>query len=118
MSRMLWFAAGAGAGVYGMIRGRRAKEAVSAEGLKDRIGALAVGARMIRDEVAQGSAEAENDMRRRLGLVSTGTPELEGPTAPSTTESAATESAATDSPAAPHPLLGSTQRNESPHGHR
>ncbi|ANH39398.1 hypothetical protein I601_2987 [Nocardioides dokdonensis FR1436] len=66
MSRGLWFVAGAGAGVYAMVRGRRAAEALSPDGLRDRAGAVALGARMFRDEVAQGRAEAETDLRRRL----------------------------------------------------
>lgn len=80
MSRGLWFVAGAGAGVYGMIRARRAAEALTVDGLRDRWQALGVGARMFRDEVAQGKAEAEADLRERLGLVPHGTPELTGPT--------------------------------------
>lgn len=78
--RGLWFVAGAGAGVYAMIRGRRAAEALTADGLQDRWGAVTLGARMIRDEVAQGRAEAETDLRARLGLVPSTTAELEAPT--------------------------------------
>ncbi len=76
MRRGVWFAAGAGAGAYVVVRGRRAVEALTAEGLRDRVGAAFVGARMFRDEVAQGRAEAEPDVRRRLGLVPHGRPEL------------------------------------------
>ena len=67
MSRGLWFAAGAGAGIYAMVRGRRAAEVLTYDGLHDRLGALAVGARLFRDEVAQGRAEAETEVRARLG---------------------------------------------------
>ena len=80
MNRSLWFVAGAGAGIYAVVRGRRAAEALTADGLGDRLGAAAVGLRMFRDEVAQGKAEAETDLRERLGLVPHGVPEL----APST----------------------------------
>ena len=76
MSRGLWFVAGAGAGVYAMIRGRRAAEALTADGLRDRVGAAVVGARIFRDEVAQGKADAETDLRRRTGLGPHGVPEL------------------------------------------
>lgn len=69
MSRGLWFVAGAGAGVYGMIRGRRAAEAFTAEGLHDRMTALFLGARMFRDEVAQGAAERETGLRERFGVL-------------------------------------------------
>ncbi len=76
MNRGLWFVAGAGAGIYGMIRARRAAEALTVDGMRDRVGAAVVGARMFRDEVAQGRADAESGLRERLGLVPHGTPEL------------------------------------------
>jgi hypothetical protein len=86
MRRGLWFVAGAGAGVYAMVRGRRAAEALTADGLRDRVGAAVVGARMFRDEVVQGKAAAETDLRERLGLVPHGTPELTGSTSQQTTQ--------------------------------
>jgi Family of unknown function (DUF6167) len=78
MRRGLWFMAGAGAGVYAMARARRLKEAVTVEGLGDRWHALTLGARMLRDEVAQGQAEAETGLRERFGLMPHGVPELVG----------------------------------------
>ena len=69
MNRSLWFVAGAGAGVYAMVRGRRAAEALTADGLRDRLGGLTVGMRMFRDEVAEGRAERETELRHQLGLV-------------------------------------------------
>jgi len=72
----LWFLAGAGAGVYAVVRARRVKEAFTADGLSDRWHALSLGARMLRDEVAQGQAEAETQLRERFGLVPHGMPEL------------------------------------------
>jgi hypothetical protein len=74
MSRALWFAAGAGAGVYGVVRGRRAAEAFTAEGLHDRMTALFLGARMFRDEVAQGAADRETELRDRFGALPHETP--------------------------------------------
>lgn len=68
MNRMLWFVSGAGAGVYAAVRARRAAEALSVDGLRDRVGAAVVGARMFRDEVAQGRADAETGLRERLGV--------------------------------------------------
>ncbi|CAN5391427.1 hypothetical protein BH11ACT8_BH11ACT8_11220 [soil metagenome] len=68
MSRTVWFVAGAGAGVYAAFRARRAAEALSVDGLRDRVGAAYVGARMFRDEVAQGKADAETDLRERMGV--------------------------------------------------
>ncbi|MBZ5741273.1 DUF6167 family protein [Nocardioides mangrovi] len=78
MKRGLWFVAGAGTAVYVMVRGRRAAEIFTVDGLKDRLGALEVGARMFRDEVAQGQHEKESELREKLGLVPHGTPELTG----------------------------------------
>ncbi|MGB0098869.1 MAG: DUF6167 family protein [Nocardioides sp.] len=78
MRRGLWFAAGAGTAVYVMVRGRRAAEAFTVDGLQDRVGAAAVGMRLLRDEVAQGRAEKESELRERLGLVPHGAPELPG----------------------------------------
>jgi hypothetical protein len=87
MARSLWFVAGAGAGVYAMSRARRAAEAVSADGLRDRLSGLGVGMRMFRDEVAAGQAEKETQLRERMGLVPHGIPELTGSEArTSTTE--------------------------------
>jgi hypothetical protein len=69
--------AGAGVGIYGMVRARRAAESLTVDGLRDRVGAAVVGARMLRDEVAQGRADAESELRQRLGLVPHGMAELE-----------------------------------------
>ena len=66
MRRGLWFAAGAGAGIYAAIRGRRAAEAFTADGLRDRWQALGLGARLLREEVAAGKAEAEPRLRERF----------------------------------------------------
>ena len=69
MSRSLWFAAGAGAGVYVMVRARRVAEAVSLDGLKDRANAAVVGLRALREEVAAGAGEKETELRERLNLM-------------------------------------------------
>ena len=68
MSRTIWFVAGAGAGVYAMAKARRAAEALTPEGLADRLSGLAVGAHLFREEVRAGMDEKETDLRRRLGL--------------------------------------------------
>lgn len=78
MRRPIWFAAGAGAGMWAVVRGRRAAEALTVDGLRDRWSGLTLGARMLRDEVAQGSAAKENELRERYGLAPHGTPELTG----------------------------------------
>ena len=74
MSRTLWFVAGAGAGVYAVTRARRVAEALTPEGLADRLAGLTVGARLFGDEVRAGMAEKENDVRRRVGLTFHGSP--------------------------------------------
>jgi hypothetical protein len=79
MSRALWFAVGAGAGVYGMVRGRRAAEALTADGLRDRVEALTLGARLFRDEVAQGTAERETELRERFAALPHGPAALTSP---------------------------------------
>lgn len=80
MGRPLWFVAGAGVGVYAAARARRAAEALTADGLRDRLRGWQVGARMFADEVHQGRAERETELREQLGLRptsgSTGPPEL------------------------------------------
>ena len=76
MRRGLWFVAGAGTAVYVMVRGRRAAEALTVDGLQDRLNGLAVGVRMFRDEVAQGKAEAETGLRERFALAPHGAKEL------------------------------------------
>ncbi|MGA8847246.1 MAG: DUF6167 family protein [Nocardioides sp.] len=68
MRRSLWFAAGASAGVYAAARARRAAEVFTIDGLRDRVGAAVLGARMLRAEVAQGKAEAETELRERINL--------------------------------------------------
>jgi hypothetical protein len=78
MKRGLWFMAGAGAGVSAMVRARRVKATFTPDGLSDRWQAWSLGARMLRDEVAQGRAEAETELRERFGLGPHGAPQLVG----------------------------------------
>lgn len=84
MRGAIWFVVGAGAGVYAMVKGRRAAEAFTADGLRDRAQALGVGARIFRDELATGKAEKELELREWIettGARSGG--ELARPPAPS-----------------------------------
>jgi Family of unknown function (DUF6167) len=81
MRRGFWFAAGAGAGMYAVVRARRVAEAFTADGLRDRLHGVAAGARVFGQEVAAGRAEAESGLRERLGLVPHGIPELAAPPA-------------------------------------
>lgn len=75
----VWFAAGAAAGVYGVVRVRRIVEAFTVDGMRDRVGAVLVGARMFREEVAQGKADAEVQLRERYRAAADGPPELAAP---------------------------------------
>ncbi|TYL45276.1 hypothetical protein FXB39_18940 [Nocardioides sp. BGMRC 2183] len=77
MSRGLWFGAGIAAGVYGMVRARRMVEIFTVDGLRDRVGAVFVGARTFREELDQGRVEAEHDLRERYRLAT----ENQGPPA-------------------------------------
>ena len=68
MGRPLWFVAGAGVGVYAAARARRAADALTADGLRDRIRGWQAGARLFAEEVQQGRAERETELREQLGL--------------------------------------------------
>jgi hypothetical protein len=85
--RGFWFVAGAGAGVYVMVRARRAAEAFTPDGLRDRVAGLGVGAHLFADEVRAGMSERETELRQRLGLALDGPLELESPD-PRATEAA------------------------------
>ena len=74
----LWFVAGAGAGIYAVIRGRRAAEALTVDGLTDRLKGAQVGWQLFREEVATGKVEKESELRERFTLLPHGSPkELE-----------------------------------------
>lgn len=80
MGRPLWFVAGAGVGVYAAARARRVAESLTADGLRDRVRGWQAGARLFAEEVQQGRAERETELREQLGLRATshqaGPPEL------------------------------------------
>ena len=81
MKRGIWFVAGAGAGVYAMVRARRAVEAFTPEGLRDRLAGLGVGAHLFAEEVRAGMDEKETELRERLGWTLDGTRELDSASA-------------------------------------
>ena len=68
MRRGFWFVAGAGAGVYVMVRARRAAETFTPDGLRDRVAGLGVGAHLFAEEVRTGMVERETELRERLGV--------------------------------------------------
>lgn len=66
------FGAGVAAGVYGMVKVRRIAEAFTPDGMRDRIGAAVLGARLFREEVAQGQADAETRLREHYRALESG----------------------------------------------
>lgn len=76
MGRGLWFVAGAGVGVYAMVKVRRTAEALTPDGLRDRMSGLGLGAHLFAEEVRAGRAEKETELRARLGLGLDGPREL------------------------------------------
>ncbi len=78
MMRGFWFVAGAGAGVYVMVKARRAAEAFTPEGLRDRMAGLNLGAHLFAEEVRAGMAEKETELRERLEWTLDGPPGVRG----------------------------------------
>lgn len=83
MRRTLWFVAGAATSAYALTKARRAAEAFTPEGLRDRVGALSLGAQLFGDEVRSEMAQRETELRDRLGLGLDGDTQIEAaPAAP------------------------------------
>jgi hypothetical protein len=83
MSRALWFVAGAATSAYAIVKARRAAEAVTPDGIRDRLAGLTLGAQLFGDEVRTEMAVRETDLRERLGLGLDGTPQINAaPAAP------------------------------------
>ena len=78
MMRTLWFVAGATSGVYALVKARRAAEALTPDGLRDRLAGLSLGLHLFTDEVRTEMAGREIELRERLGLTLHGIPELSG----------------------------------------
>jgi hypothetical protein len=76
MRRGFWFVAGAGAGVYVMVRARRVVESFTPDGLRDRLAGAGVAAHLFAEEVRIGMSERETELRERLGLALDGPREL------------------------------------------
>ena len=66
LTRGFWFVAGAGAGIYVMVKARRAAEALTPGGFRDRMSGLNLGAHLFAEEVRAGMAEKETELRERL----------------------------------------------------
>jgi len=83
MSRTLWFVAGAATSAYAITKARRAAEAFTADGLRDRLSGLSLGAQLFGEEVRTEAAARETELRERLGLGLDGTTQTEAaPAAP------------------------------------
>lgn len=66
MRRGVWFVAGSAAGVYATAKVRRAAEALTVDGIHDRLTGWFAGARVLREEVRAGMAEKEVELRARI----------------------------------------------------
>ncbi|MCW2846274.1 MAG: hypothetical protein JWR90_248 [Marmoricola sp.] len=86
MNRSFWFVAGAGAGVYAMVRARRAAEVLTPEGLRDRMAGLGLGAHLFAEELRAGMDEKETELRERLGWTLDGPRALAGSSPTDSTE--------------------------------
>lgn len=82
MSRTLWFVAGAATSAYTLVKARRAAEALTPEGLRDRLAGLSLGAQLFGDEVRTQMTARESELRERLGLGLDGTPQIGAAPAP------------------------------------
>jgi hypothetical protein len=66
--RTLWFVAGTAAGVYATTQARRAVEALTVDGVHDRLTGWFAGAAVLREELRAGMQEKEDELRDRLQL--------------------------------------------------
>jgi Family of unknown function (DUF6167) len=73
--RGIWFVAGTAAGVYATSKARRAAEALTVDGIHDRLTGWFAGARVLAEELRAGTAEKETELRTRLSLVPDGSAE-------------------------------------------
>ena len=91
MSRVFWFAIGAGSGVYALVKTRRAAQRFTPAGVADQAGALRHGARLFAQEVRAGMTERETQLRERLAISHPGGPDRRALT-PSTEQAAKEDS--------------------------
>lgn len=64
--RVVWFAAGAAAGVWTVVKARRTAYRLSPPGLIDQAGAVGVGVRAFADEMREGMAARERELAHHL----------------------------------------------------
>jgi Family of unknown function (DUF6167) len=66
--RTVWFLAGGAAGAYATSKVRRLAEALSYDGVHDRLSGWFAGARIVREELRAGIAEKEAELLERVAL--------------------------------------------------
>ena len=79
MSRTFWFVAGAATSAYAITKARRAAEAFTPDGMRDRLAGLSRGAQLFGDEVRTEMTARETELRERLGLRLDGHKQLAAP---------------------------------------
>lgn len=79
MSRTFWFVAGAATSAYAITKARRAAEAFTPDGFRDRLAGLSRGAQLFSDEVRSEMTAKETELRERLGLRLDGPRQIEAP---------------------------------------
>ena len=67
--RAFWFAAGTAAGVYATTKARRAAEALTVDGIHDRLTGWFAGARVLGEEMRAGYLDKETELHSRMALV-------------------------------------------------
>ena len=72
MKRGIWFVAGGAAGAYATAKVRRAAEALTVDGIHDRLTGLFAGARVLREELRAGREEKEAELRTRIAALPQG----------------------------------------------
>lgn len=82
MSRALWFVAGAATSAYALVKARRAAEALTPEGMSDRLSGLKHGAHLFGEELRTEMAVKETELRERLGLTLDGQTQIGAGQAP------------------------------------
>ncbi len=76
-SRGVWFVAGTAAGVYLTGRMRRAAEALTVDGVHDRLSGWFAGARVVREELHLAANHKETQLRSRLAAVASATESID-----------------------------------------
>ena len=71
MKRILWFIIGTAVGVYAVTRLKKRAQVLAPEGLQESAAKVAAAIRHFGDEVREGMAERETELRDALGIDTT-----------------------------------------------